>query len=209
MRNKHFILVWLFYALFSAITAQTIDKTDICYTELKQLIAKNNTLTLSKIARYQQCMRQIGYTQAQVDKFSGNYPLAVGLRGSEEATNVCINQVGICVNVMKFTGDGVDEVGGIFTASQPAIFLDRPITYTFPTKFTTDSGLENLPIKVFVNFGDGKGEVPITAGQAITISYPNIAASASTVMMTCRVEIQNNPSVFPLLARPTYSIFQK
>jgi hypothetical protein len=147
MRNKHFILVWLCYAMFSAITAQTIDKTDNCYTELKQLTVKRDTLTPTKIARYQQCMRQVGYTQAQASKLFGNYPIQASLRGGEEALSVCINQVGIGINLLKFTGDAVNEVGGIFTASQPAIFLDRPISYTFPTSFTTDPALTGYVIK--------------------------------------------------------------
>jgi hypothetical protein len=103
-------------------------------------------------------MRQVGFTQAQSDKFFGNYPIPVGLRGGEEATNVCINQVGVCVNVSQYNIKGIRNFYTIFTVSQSAMFLDRPVTYTFPAAFTNDPALVSSAIKIFVNFDDGKGE---------------------------------------------------
>jgi hypothetical protein len=73
MRSKH-MLTWAFYCLFLTATfAQTINKNDYCWENLAPMRNSNDTLNAYKIARYQQCMRQVGYTQAQVDKFFGNY----------------------------------------------------------------------------------------------------------------------------------------
>ena len=57
------MLTWAFYCLFLTATfAQTINKNDYCWEQLLPMRSANDTLNNYKIARYQQCMRQVGYT---------------------------------------------------------------------------------------------------------------------------------------------------
>jgi Secretion system C-terminal sorting domain len=177
MRSKH-MLTWVFYCLFLTATfAQTVNTTDLCWKELGRMRGID-TLDESKVARYQQCMRQVGYNTSYIKSFFGNYPTLVSLRGDEEATDMCMNQIGICINVaISKSGTPVDSSNVVANLSQKSIFLDRPVVFTFPTAFSTDITVNTShTIKVFVDFGDGQGEraTPITPGQAITVSYSNI-----------------------------------
>jgi hypothetical protein len=73
MRSKH-MLTWAFYCLFLTATfAQTVNTTDLCWKELGRM-RSIDTLDESKVARYQQCMRQVGYNTSYIKSFFGNYP---------------------------------------------------------------------------------------------------------------------------------------